>query len=271
MDKLNIGHHISRQFNEELENVRSQVLRMGGMVEEQLASAVQALVETNAEMAREVVANDYRVNALEVAIDEECTRIVARRQPAASDLRLVMAVIKTITDLERIGDEAKRVARMVAEEMHGALNEEMRQELDHMGGLVRDMLRQVLDAFARMDVPTAMQMTDKDNKVDTKFESITRQLMTYMAADPRSIPLIMNLLWAARAMERIGDRCENIAEYIFYLVHGRDIRHISLEAAIADVDRVEMDRAGMERVGAEGAEADRSEPGETSPAKPQDQ
>jgi len=236
VDKLNIGQHISRQFNVELENVRSQVLKMGGIVEEQLEDAVRALVETNAELARGVVANDYRVNALEVAIDEECTRIVARRQPAASDLRLVMAVIKTITDLERIGDEAKRVARMVAEEMHGALNEEMRQELEHMGGLVREMLRRVLDAFARMDVQTAMQVVDTDNKVDTKFAVITRQLMTYMATDPRSIPLIMNLLWAARAMERIGDRCENIAEYIFYLVYGRDVRHISLDVAIAEVD-----------------------------------
>ena len=239
MDKLNIGQHISRQFNEELENVRSQVLKMGGIVEEQLDDAVRALVETDAALAREVVANDYRVNALEVAIDEECTRIVARRQPAASDLRLVMAVIKTITDLERIGDEAKRVARMVAEEMHGTLNEEMRQELDHMGSLVRDMLRRVLDAFARMDVPRAMQVVDTDNKVDVKFASITRQLMTYMAGDPTSIPLIMNLLWAARAMERIGDRCENIAEYIFYLVYGRDVRHISLDVAIAEVDRAE--------------------------------
>jgi len=235
MDKLNIGQHISRQFNEELESVRSQVLKMGGLVEGQLAQAVQALVETNAELAREVVSNDYRVNAMEVAIDEECTRIVARRQPAASDLRLVMAVIKTITDLERIGDEAKRVARMVAEEMDGTLNEEVRQELDHMGGLVRGMLRQVLDAFARMDVDTAVEVVRYDSRVDAKYVSITRQLMTYMAEDQRAIPLILNLLWAARSLERMGDRCQNIAEYIFYLVHGRDIRHISVEDAMAEV------------------------------------
>ncbi len=235
MDKLNIGQHISRQFNEELENVRSQVLKMGGIVEDQLSRAVQALVETDAELAREVVQNDYRVNALEVAIDEECTRIVARRQPAASDLRLVMAVIKTINDLERIGDEAKRVARMVAEEMNGTLNQEMRQELEHMGTLVRDMLRQVLDAFARMDVATAVEVVHNDRKVDSKYGSITRHLMTYMAEDPRSIPLMLNILWAARAMERMGDRCQNIAEYIFYLVHGRDIRHISVDDAVAEV------------------------------------
>ena len=235
MDKLNIGQHISRQFNEELENVRSQVLKMGGIVEVQLGQAVLALVETNAELAREVVANDRRVNALEVAIDEECTRIVARRQPAASDLRLVMAVIKTITDLERIGDEAKRVARMVAEEMNGTLNQEMRQELEHMGTLVREMLRQVLDAFARMDVDKAVEVVHHDNKVDVKYGSITRYVMTYMAEDPRSIPLMLNVLWAARAMERMGDRCQNIAEYIFYLVHGRDVRHTSVDEAIAEV------------------------------------
>jgi phosphate transport system protein len=149
MDTLNIGQHISQQFNEELEDVRGKVLQMGGIVEEQLGQAVRALVEGDPVLAHEVVTNDYKVNALEVEIDEECIRIVARRQPAASDLRLVIAVIKTITDLERIGDEAKRVGRMVESELDGALKEELRQELEHMGGLVRDMLRMVLDAFAR--------------------------------------------------------------------------------------------------------------------------
>lgn len=240
MDRPNPGHHISRQFDDELENVRSQVLLMGGIVEQQMAEAMQALVDGDAERARQVVQNDYRVNALEVAIDEECTRIVARRQPTASDLRLVMAVIKTITDLERIGDEAKRVAKMVAEEQRGTVNEEMRQEMEHMGVLVRDMLRGVLDAFARTDVDAAMAVVRNDRKVDAKYGSITRQLMTYMAEDPRSIPITLNILWAARAMERIGDRCQNIAEYIFYLVRGRDIRHISLE----DVEQEDAARGG---------------------------
>jgi phosphate transport system protein len=229
MDRLNLSHHISRQYNEELENVRGQVLKMGGIVEQQMAEAVQALVAGDSELARQVVTNDYRVNALEVAIDEECTRIVARRQPAASDLRLVMAVIKTISDLERIGDEAKRVAKMVVEQLSGTVNEEVRQEFEHMGALVRDMLRSVLDAFARTDVATAMAVVRQDARVDAKYGSITRQLMTYMAEDPRAIPMMLNILWAVRAMERIGDRCTNIAEYIFYLVHGRDIRHISRE------------------------------------------
>ena len=234
MDKLNLGQHISQQFNEELEEVRSKVLQMGGIVEEQLGNAVRALVDGNAELAAEVVANDYRVNALEVEVDEECTRIVARRQPAASDLRLVMAVIKTITDLERIGDEAKRVGKMVETELDGTLNEEVRQELEHMGDLVRDMLRMVLDAFARTDVDAAVKVVEADKKVDAKYVSITRQLMTYMAADPQSIPTILNILWAARAMERMGDRCGNIAEYIFYLVYGRDIRHISMDDVVAE-------------------------------------
>ena len=186
MDKLNLGQHISRQFNEELEDVRSKVLKMGGIVEDQLGFAVRALIDGDAKLAKEVVRNDYQVNALEVEIDEECTRIVALRQPAASDLRLVMAVIKTITDLERIGDEAKRVAKMVVTESDGALREEVRQEIEHMGQLVREMLRLVLDAFARLDVDTAVQVVKNDDRVDAKYIAITRHLMTYMAEDPKS-------------------------------------------------------------------------------------
>lgn len=235
MDNLNLGHHISQQFNDELEDIRNKVLQMGGIVEEQLGRAVRALVEGDTALAKQVVKDDYRVNALEVEIDEECTRIVARRQPAASDLRLVMAVIKTITDLERIGDEAKRVAKMVEEELSGAMAEDVRHEMEHMGNLVREMLRMILDAFARTDVETAVRVVKFDNRVDVKYVSITRQLMTYMAQDPKSIPRVLNILWAARAMERMGDRCGNIAEYIFYLVHGRDIRHTALDDAVVDI------------------------------------
>ena len=235
MDNLKLGPHISQQFNEELEDIRNQVLQMGGIVEEQLGRAVKALIEGNTTLAKQVVADDHRVNALEVAIDEECTRIVARRQPAASDLRLVMAVIKTISDLERIGDEAKRVARMVEEELNGAMAEDVRNELEHMGNLVREMLRMVLDAFARTDVETAVRVVKLDNRVDVKYVSITRQLMTYMAQDPKNIPRVLNILWAARAMERMGDRCGNVAEYIFYLVHGRDIRHTGVDDAVTEI------------------------------------
>jgi phosphate transport system protein len=225
MNQLKFGQHISRPFNEELEAVRSKVLEMGGIVEQQFNDAVHALISGNPDMARLVVANDARVNSLEVEIDEECTQIVANGLPAATDLRLVMSIIKTINDLERIGDEAKRVGRMVQNKLDGALEEEIRQELEHMGELVRSMLRQALDAFARTDVKSAIKVHRADRKVDIKYKTITRQLMTFMAADTRSIPTLLNVLWAARAMERMGDRCQNIAEYVIYLVHGKDVRH----------------------------------------------
>lgn len=238
MSNLNLGEHISRQFNEELEDVRSKVLQMGGVVEDQLERAIAALINNDNDLAREVVRDDARVNALEVEVDEECTRIVARRQPAASDLRLVMAVIKTIADLERIGDEAKRVARMVHDELEGSLHEEIRQELEHMGELVKRMLRAVLDAFARTDAKAAFEAAKLDNKIDVKYGVITRQLMTHMAQDPSEIPTMLNVLWAARAMERMGDRCENISEYVVYLVLGRDVRHVRPEDYEADVSGV---------------------------------
>ena len=235
MSDLNLGQHISQQFNAELEDVRNKVLQMGGIVEEQLGKAVLALVNGDTDLAEEVETSDYRVNVMEVEIDEECARIVARRQPAASDLRLVMAVIKTITDLERIGDESKRIARMVKAEHSGTVTQDVRQELEHMGELVREMLRTILDAFARIDVETAVHVVESDIKVDNKYVSITRQLMTYMTQDPKAIPEILNALWAARSLERIGDRCENTAEYIFYLVKGRDIRHLSKEDELAEM------------------------------------
>lgn len=236
MDKLNLNQHISQQFNEELEAVRAKVLQMGGVVEEQLANAMKALINADAELARSVVKNDARVNSLEVEIDEECTTIMARRQPAASDLRLVIAVIKTINDLERIGDEVKRVGKMVSEELEGMLDEEIRQELEHMGELVSGMLGQILDAFARTDAETAVKVAKADRKVDVKYKVITRQLMTHMAEDATSIPTILKVLWAARAIERMGDRCQNIAEYVIYLVIGKNVGHVSLDDVMAEVE-----------------------------------
>ncbi len=244
MDTLNLGQHISQKFNEELEDVRSKVLHMGGIVEEQLDHAIRALLSGDTELAGEVIATDQRVNALEVEIDEECTRIVARRQPAATDLRLVMAVIRTINDLERIGDEIKRVARMVREELDGSMEEEVRNEMEHMGEQVRAMLRQVLDAFARTDVQAAVAVARADHKVDLKYQSITRQLMTYMAQDHGSIPQVLNVLWAARALERMGDRCQNIAEYVIYLVIGKDVRHVSLDDVMAELQEQARVQAG---------------------------
>ncbi len=237
MDKLNISQHISQQFNAELEEVRSKVLAMGGLVEQQLADAMTALVEGDGALAEQVMKNDYRVNALEVEIDEECTHILARRQPAATDLRLVMAVIKTIADLERIGDEAERVGRM-AEHLAGSdLKPSLLGEIEHMGDMVRRMLHQSLDAFARTDVELGLGVLRDDRKVDAKYESLTRQVITYMAEDPRVIPMTLNLLWASRSLERIGDRSRNICEYVIYLVRGKDVRHTSLEQIEAEARR----------------------------------
>ncbi|CAM2918144.1 phosphate signaling complex protein PhoU [Pseudoalteromonas distincta] len=224
----NINKHISGRFNQELENVRNHVLSMGGLVEQQLNSALDAVSRNDAELAQKVRQNDYKVNAMEVSINEECTRIIARRQPAASDLRLVIAIAKTIADLERIGDEAKRIAK-VALDSFTKDQQDLLVNIENMGRQVLKMLHDVLDAFARMDVQRAFQVHKEDAKVDREYEAITRQIMTYMMEDPRSIPKIMDLVWSVRSLERIGDRCQNIAEYIIYFVNGKDIRHTSQE------------------------------------------
>ncbi|MBB1296381.1 phosphate signaling complex protein PhoU [Pseudoalteromonas sp. SR41-7] len=224
----NINKHISGRFNQELENVRNHVLSMGGLVEQQLSSALDAVSRNDAELAQKVRQNDYKVNAMEVSIDEECTRIIARRQPAASDLRLVIAIAKTIADLERIGDEAERIAK-VALDSFTKDQQDLLVNIENMGRQVLKMLHDVLDAFARMDVQRAFQVHKEDAKVDREYEAITRQIMTYMMEDPRSIPKIMDLVWSVRSLERIGDRCQNIAEYIIYFVNGKDIRHTSQE------------------------------------------
>lgn len=230
MEKADFGHHISHQYNQELEDVRNRVLQMGGIVEQQLGDAVLALTTMDTALAEVVVTNDYKVNRLEVSIDEECTHILARRQPAAGDLRLLLAIVKTITDLERIGDEAERVGRMA---LHFANAESKDPKplvgISHLGEHVRHMLHNALDAFARMDTEAAASIAKDDLKADSEYENILRQLMTYMMEDPRSIPRVVNVMWAARALERIGDRARNICEYVIYLVRGKDVRHISLD------------------------------------------
>ena len=224
----NINKHISVRFNQELEDVRNHVLSMGGLVEQQLNSALDAVSKNDAVLAQKVRENDYKVNAMEVSIDEDCTRIIAKRQPAASDLRLVIAIAKTIADLERIGDEAKRIAK-VALDSFTKDQQDLLVNIENMGRQVSKMLHDVLDAFARMDVQRAFEVHKEDAKVDREYEAITRQIMTYMMEDPRSIPKIMDLVWSVRSLERIGDRCQNIAEYVIYFVNGKDIRHTSQE------------------------------------------
>jgi len=221
--------HISSQFNAELEDVRQRVLAMGGLVEQQIIDATRALMEADRNQAETVITNDFKVNQLEVFIDEECSRILARRQPTASDLRLVYAVIKTITDLERIGDEAEKVARMAKDLAtqerfaHGML------ELGHLSKQVSQMVHDALDAFARMDAEAALAVARQDAAVDREYEALMRQCITFMMEDPRTIRRSMDLIWSIRALERIGDHAKNISEYVIYFVKGKDVRHVSIE------------------------------------------
>jgi len=229
MDTEGFGHHISRQYNAELEDIRNRVLAMGGLVEQQLNNAINAIVNNDAKLGDDVTANDYKINALEVTIDEECVQILARRQPAAGDLRLVIAVIKTITDLERIGDEAERVGRMAVQLAEKEGIRKPTALLEHLGQHVKQMVHNALDAFARLDVEAAVTTWRQDKRVDEEYEAIMRQLMTFMMEDSRMIPYILDVIWAARALERMGDRASNICEYVIYLVKGKDVRHTSYE------------------------------------------
>jgi len=229
MDKNSFGHHISHQFDNELETIRNKVLAMGGLVEQQINDAVRALATGDVGLAETIINNDVKVNAAEVAIDEECSHIIARRQPAASDLRLVVAVIKTITDLERIGDQAERIARMGIRLADVERPKNDYVEIQNMGSHVAAMVRGALDAFARMDVDAAIDVAKQDLTVDREYDGIMRQVITFMMEDPRSITRMLDILWTARAIERIGDHARNICEYVVYLVKGKDVRHTSLE------------------------------------------
>ncbi len=221
-------HHISQQFNAELRELRSQMLSMGGLVEDQLAHALIALRTGDEVTAKRVYNNDYKVNAMEVQIDEDCTRILARRQPAASDLRLVIAVTKTITDLERIGDESERIARMAMQVVNGNTQAKYYIAVNHLGDLARQILHEALDSVARLDLETALQVIQRTGEVDDESENVNRQIITYMMEDPRMIPLGLNLMWSARALERVAAHSRNICEYLIYFIKGKDVRHVSL-------------------------------------------
>ncbi|MBH1970371.1 phosphate signaling complex protein PhoU [Moraxellaceae bacterium AER2_44_116] len=229
MTKEDYGHHISQQFNAELEDVRSHFLAMGGLVEKQVSDAMHALLDADSALAVAVQANDHRINAMETRIDEELVRILARRQPAASDLRMIIAISKSLTDLERIGDEAAKIARYAQALCEEGESPRGYMETRHIGNQVRLMIHDTLDAFARLDVEQAFKVMQADSEIDLEYKTATRALMTYMMEDSRYISRVLNVLWVLRGLERIGDHSRNISEQLIYLVKGADVRHISYD------------------------------------------
>ena len=225
MDKMTFENHYMKQFDEELEEIRTRLMEMGGKVEQQLQNAIRAIGEADSQLAEEVIKEEQLVDNMEVDIDEACILIIARRQPAASDLRLVMMVTKAVNDLERIGDEAKKIANhalILADEDGSSKGY---TEVRHLGQSVMSMLSNALDAFARFDVDAAMRTIEEDKQIDQEYKTALRELATYMMEDPRSISRVINILWVIRSLERIGDHAKNLCEQIVFVVKGKDIRH----------------------------------------------
>ena len=223
--------HLSTQFDSELNGVSSRVMELGGMVEAQIHQAVFALSEFDAEAADRVMEIEHRVNAMEIEIDRELSSIIARRQPTARDLRLLIAISKTTANLERVGDEANKIARMVKSIIQsGSARALPSTEIRIAADLASGLLRKALDAFARLDTAAALSILKEDDLIDKEFDGFVRKLVTYMMEDPRTISASLDLLFLAKAIERIGDHSKNIAEFIIYIVKGADVRHTSLEA-----------------------------------------
>lgn len=227
MDNHKIGQHISEQFNKELEDIRNKVLTMGGMVEQQIELAIRAFTTGDEEVAELVIKQDDQIDALEMLLDQECMQILALRQPAAFDLRLLITVIKIINELERVGDLSERIAKNAIQIANGTGKNDDYYELQHIAEIVKTMLHDALDAFARMSIEGITDITAQDDNVDREYGSIIRQLITQMMEDPRNITRSLDILGIARALERIGDHACNICEYIIYMVKGEDVRHIS--------------------------------------------
>lgn len=225
-----MSEHISKRYDHELEGVRTGLLQMGGLIEQQIENAMRGVIERNLPMLEEVIANDKKVNAMEVELDDACIHLIAKRQPAAGDLRVIMSVVKIITDLERIGDEVKKIAKMGRHILESDAVFVPRVELRHAASLAVDMLRRTLDSLARMDVGSATEVVRQDKEVDAEFKSIMRQLITFMMEDPRTISCGLDLLFIAKAIERIGDHSKNMAQYVVFMVKGTDVRHRGLAA-----------------------------------------
>ncbi|CAA2105912.1 phosphate signaling complex protein PhoU [Variovorax paradoxus] len=222
--------HLSSQFDSELNGVSSRVMELGGMVESQIHQAVYALLQFDAEAADRVMETEHRVNAMEIDIDRELSSIIARRQPTARDLRLLIAISKTTANLERVGDEANKIARMVKSIIEsGSARQLPTTELRIAADLASGLLRKALDAFARLDTAAALSILKDDDLIDKEFDGFVRKLVTYMMEDPRTISASLDLLFLAKAIERIGDHAKNIAEFIIYIVKGADVRHTSMQ------------------------------------------
>ncbi len=223
------SEHISKQYDADLEAVRAKVLEMGALVEQQIVDALQALLKNSSELAQSVIKKDELVNALEVQIDEDCSHIIARRQPAAGDLRMVLMMIKSITDLERIGDEASKIARFAIKASETERLAAPRfAEIKSMANSTKDMLHKALDAFARSDASKVIEIAQMDAEVDEQYQAVIRQLITFMLEDPRTISVCLEVLFIAKAVERIGDHAKNISENVVYMVQGKDVRHTSI-------------------------------------------
>lgn len=230
-EEVMVGGHISRQFDQELDEIRSRVLTMGGLVETQLDKTLDALRDGDSEGIIDVEKLDRKVNQLEMQIDEECTQILAKRQPAAGDLRLIIATTKSVRDLERIGDEAERVANMVRHAYENDASIKAFKGLLSLGELVKELLNSTLDTYARMQTRSAVKNIRKDQDVDAEYSRVVVRLVNYMKKDPDNISDALDVMWAARSLERIGDHCINICENVIYLVEGEDVRH-------SDVDEI---------------------------------
>jgi phosphate transport system protein len=244
METSDLSHHILSRYNAELEGVRAGVLQMGGLVEQQLQNGVKALYSGDSRLGEEVARLDHKVNAMEVSIDDDCSRILATRNPTASDLRLIVAVIKTITDLERIGDETEKLGNIAARLASVERPTDRYREIKHLGESVNDMVHGALDAFARLDPDAALDVARRDRVVDDEYEAIQRQCITFMMEDPRSIRRALDVLWVARALERIGDHAKNICDYVIYMVLGKDVRHIAIEDVERQLAAVRAERSG---------------------------
>lgn len=218
--------HLSKQFDQDLEHIKSQVLFMGEMIEDQLDKALVALQEDNSELADVIIANDEQVNHLQIELDKACTELIVRRQPVATDLRLVIATMRLITDVERIGDEIVKIARSVKEiNKNSFLSSNRYAPIHTIAKVAQKMLRQALDAFVQLDQVKAIQMIALDEELDSDFHEMVRSLITYMMEEPKTITTSLNMLWIAKALERVGDHATNIGEGVIYIIEGDDIRH----------------------------------------------